>query len=171
MDKKHWTLREARISDAKALSDCMQAAYGIYGSRLSGKTLPPMTVNYEDEIRTYPVWVAESDGIIVGGLILMPEASYMTLANVAVHPQFQGYGLGRGLMALADFEAKQQGYSELRLATHISLTETISLYAHLGWLEISRDDYRVTMQKRLACHDNSTVQDTHPSNAHNPHHD
>lgn len=150
MDKNHWTLREARISDAKALSDCIQAAYAIYSSRLSGKTLPPMTVNYEDEIRTYPVWVAESNGVIVGGLILLPEKCYMTLANVAVHPQFQGYGLGHGLMALAESEAKQQGFTELRLATHTSLSETISLYAHLGWSEISRDDYRVTMRKWLA---------------------
>ena len=149
MHKRNWTLRKASVSDAEALSECMHAAYVTYSARLMGKTLPPMTVNYEDEIRTYPVWVAESDGSLVGGLILMPEKNYMTLANVAVHPQFQGKGLGRDLMALAEAEAKHQGYSELRLATHVVLTENISLYAHLGWSETSRDECRTYMRKRL----------------------
>jgi len=68
------------VSDAEALAECMHAAYMIYTSRLDGKTLPPMTVDYEEEIRSYPVWVAESDGTLVGGLILMPEDDCMTIA-------------------------------------------------------------------------------------------
>ena len=149
MHKKTWTLRKATLSDAQALAECMRAAYGVYRSRLKGKTLPPMSVNYANEIQTYPVWVAESEGRLVGGLILMPEENHMTLANVAVHPQFQGNGLGRGLMALAEAQAKQHGYSELRLATHGALTENVSLYAHLGWSETGRDEDRVYMRKRL----------------------
>lgn len=149
MPKRSWTIRKAGVSDAEALAECMHAAYMIYTSRLGGKTLPPMTVDYEEEIRSYPVWVAESDGTLVGGLILMPEDDYMTIANVAVHPQFQGHGLGRGLMALGEAEAKRQGYSELRLATHALLTENLSLYSHLGWSETGRDEYRVYMRKTI----------------------
>lgn len=149
MPKRSWTIRKAVVSDAKALAECMHSAYLIYESRLGGKTLPPMTVDYEEEIRSYPVWVAESDGNLVGGLILMPEDDCMTIANVAVHPQFQGHGLGRGLMALGEAEAKQQGYSELCLATHILLTENISLYTHLGWSETGRDECRVYMRKNI----------------------
>jgi predicted N-acetyltransferase YhbS len=51
--------------------------------------------------------------MLVGGLILMPEEDHMTIANVAVHPRFQGNGLGRGLMEFGEAEAKKQGYSEL----------------------------------------------------------
>jgi GNAT superfamily N-acetyltransferase len=125
----------------------MHAAYIIYMSRLNGKTLPPMTVDYKEEIRSYPVWVAESDDTLVGGLILMPEDEYMTIANVAVHPQFQRNGLGRGLMEFAEAEAKRKGYSELRLATHLLLTENLSLYSHLGWSETGRDESRIYMKK------------------------
>lgn len=149
MPKRSWTIRKAVVSDAEALAECMHAAYMIYTSRLGGKTLPPMTVDYEEEIRSYPVWVAESEGSLVGGLILMPEDDYLTIANVAVHPQFQGHGLGRGLMALGEAEAKRQGYSELRLATHVLLTENLSLYSHLGWSETGRDEYRVYMRKNI----------------------
>jgi len=147
MRDKSWTIRKAAVSDAEALGECMHAAYVIYKSRLGGKTLPPMAVDYEEEIRLYPVWFAESDGTLVGGLILMPEDDQMTIANVAVHPRFQGNGLGRDLMEFGEAEAKKQGYSELRLATHILLTENISLYVHLGWSETDRDDYRVYMRK------------------------
>ena len=149
MPKRKWTIRIAVVSDAEALARCMHDAYRIYTSRLGGKPLPPMTVDYDEEIRSYPVWVAESDGTLVGGLILMPEDDCMTIANVAVHPRFQGHGLGRGLMELRETEAKRQGYSELRLATHLLLTENISIYTHLGWSETGRDEDRVYMKKSI----------------------
>ncbi len=141
---------ESKISDTEALSACMQAAYKAYLSRLGGVTLPPMTVDYEEEIRSYPVWIAESDKSLVGGLILMPEDECMTIANIAVHPDFQGNGLGRGLMEFGETQAKQKGYSELRLATHILLTENLSLYSHLGWSEIGRDKSRIFMIKNIS---------------------
>ncbi len=77
----------------------------------------------------------------------MPEDEYMMIANVAVHPQFRGNGLGRGLMEFAEAEAKRKGYSELRLATHLLLTENLSLYSHLGWSETGRDESRIYMTK------------------------
>jgi hypothetical protein len=58
----------------------MQAAYKIYSSRLCGRALPPMAVDYREEIRSFPVWIAESDGTLVGGLILMHENGHMTIA-------------------------------------------------------------------------------------------
>ena len=111
MPKKSWNVRKAKSSDSEALTACMRAAYMAYLSRLGGITLPPMVVDYEEEIRSYPVWIAESDKLLVGGLILMPEDEYMTIANIAVHPEFQGNGLGRGLMEFGETQAKQKGYS------------------------------------------------------------
>lgn len=149
MTEGSWKIRKAIASDAKALSECMNAAYMRYTERFEGNPLPPMTADYEEEIRSYPVWIAESDGVLVGGLILMPEQEYMTIANVAVHPTYQGHGLGRGLMAYGESEAHRQGYSNLRLTTHILLTENFSLYSHLGWSEVERDESRVYMEKEI----------------------
>ena len=149
MPKKSWTIRKAGVSDGNALAECMHAAYVIYTKRVGGTTLPPLTVDYKEEIDSFPVWVAISDGAVVGGLILMPEEDHMTVANVAVHPHFQGHGLGRGFMELAEKEAQALGYSELRLATHVVLTENLSLYTHLGWSESGRDKDRVHMKKHL----------------------
>ncbi len=152
MNNKDWRLRNAVIGDAKALTECMHAAYGSYAARLNGVVLPPLTVNYEDEIRACPVWVAEADLTIIGGLILMPEEGWMTIANIAVHPQFQGKGVGRALMARAEAEAKAKALrlSVLRLATHVALTENVEFYNQLGWSETGRDETRIHMQKSIA---------------------
>ena len=66
-----------------------------------------------------------------------------------MHPDFQGQGLGSGLMEFADATAAENGYLELRLATHVLLQENVALYLHLGWIEIGRDDVRVRMLKKL----------------------
>ncbi|WP_160647016.1 GNAT family N-acetyltransferase [Chengkuizengella marina] len=149
MNRKKWIIRKAIVDDAKDLKDCMDAAYSKYLSRLKGKQLPPMNIDYEEEISSFPVWVVDSEKEIVGGLILMFENDYTKVANVAVHPDFQGNGLGRNLMDFAEAEAKKRGYFELRLATHILLTENISFYLNLGWEEIDRDDTRVYMRKNI----------------------
>lgn len=150
MDTKDWNIRKANIRDADPLKKCMELAYEKYVERLGGKQLPPMLVDYKEEIASFPVWIAEEDNEVVGGLILMYENSYITIANVAVRPDFQGKGLGRVLLDFAESKAKAKGYSEIRLATHVLLTENISYYIHLGWKEIDRDDTRIYMSKKIA---------------------
>ncbi|WP_167880927.1 GNAT family N-acetyltransferase [Methanococcoides sp. AM1] len=149
MKQRGWEIRKAIVDDAQGLKSCMDLAYTKYLDRLKGERLPPMDVDYEEEITHFPVWVAESDNEIVGGLILIFEDYYTTVANVAVRPDLQGTGLGRELMDLAESEAKRKGYLEMRLATHVLLTGNISFYNHLGWSEICRDDTRVYMRKMI----------------------
>lgn len=147
--KKNWEIRPATDHDALGLQACMETSYSSYLMRFSGARLPPMEVDYAQEIENYPVWVAESDRSIVGGLVMVFDDLQANLANIAVHPNFQGKGLGKGLMHFAEIMAKERGYTELHLATHVFLTENVSLYLHLGWDEVSRDETRVYMQKAL----------------------
>ena len=149
MPSKNWTIRKALGSDASALTECMQSAYRPYLARLDGAPLPPLEADYADEIRSSEVWIAEVGGRLVGGLVLEPHGDHLKIANVAVHADCQGNGLGRGLMDFAESEARQRGYTELRLATHALLAENVSLYRHLAWTEEARDAVRVHMIKRL----------------------
>ena len=145
-----WIIRPAEPRDADALAQCVAAAYQIYISRM-GKPPGPMLANYADEIAQHQVWVADRRGDIVGGLVLAPYADHMLLDNIAVRPDCQGQGVGRALLELADVEALRQGYWELRLYTHVTMTENIALYTRLGWAETHRgeqDGYaRVFMRK------------------------
>ena len=127
----------------------MQSAYGIYQARMGDIRLPPMDVDYLAEIENYPTWVVESEGSILGGLIMMFDADMASIANIAIATEFQGMGIGGGLMRFAESKAREENYSKIQLATHKRLTENISLYQYLGWKETGRDDVRVFMEKQL----------------------
>jgi len=147
--KNKWNIRKAIVEDSNGLQKCMELAYSTYIERMNGKRLPPMDVDYSVEIRDYPTWVVEKNEEIVGVLIMMFENDHASLANLAVHPKFQGEGIGSALMEFSETISKERNYSTIRLATHILLTENVSLYLHLGWTETQRDDTRVYMQKDI----------------------
>jgi len=147
--KQRWQIRQATSDDADRLKDCMQSAYKGYLPRMEGKRLPPMDIDYRDEIENYPTWVIDHQGTLVGGLTMMFEDKTASIANIAVHADFQGQGLGAALMNFAENQAREKRYREMRLATHVMLTENLSLYEYLGWQEYDRDDVRVYMRKRI----------------------
>jgi len=127
----------------------MESAYTAYQERMGGERLPPMDADYLSEIKNYPTWVIESEGSILGGLIMVFENDHASIANIAVDPNFQGQGIGGALMKFAESKANENSFSELHLATHVLLIENISLYQHLGWEETGRDETRVFMKKKI----------------------
>ncbi len=147
-----WSIRPARPADAGPLKACVEAAYEHYIPRM-GQAPGPMLDDYDARIAADRVFVAVEDGKIVGGLVLIVEPDKLLLDNIAVHPDLQGRGLGRALLALADTEARRQGYDEIHLYTHETMTENIALYGRLGWTETERRKVgpyaRVYMMKRL----------------------
>jgi ribosomal protein S18 acetylase RimI-like enzyme len=116
---------------------------------MGGARLPPMDVDYSSEIENYPAWVVESEGGILGGLIMVFDNNQASIANIAVNPKFQGRGIGGELMRFAETKAREKNFSELRLTTHVLLEENISLYRYLGWEETDRDETRVYMKKEI----------------------
>ncbi|MYL29192.1 GNAT family N-acetyltransferase [Halobacillus halophilus] len=149
MDENQGIIREAAAEDAPQLNVCMQKAYMAYEERMKGKRLPPMDVDYEEEIASYPVWVIEREGEIIGAVILTFDPSCTQVANIAVDPDYQGRGLGRKLLDFAEQKALDRGYVEMRLATHVLLTENAAFYTSMGWEEVGRDDSRVFFKKSL----------------------
>jgi GNAT superfamily N-acetyltransferase len=143
----NWIIRRAELGDADALSACIDAAYAQYATRIPD--LPPVSADRAEEIARYQVWVAEIENDVAGGMVMVPEEGFMRLANVAVHPDHKGVGLGRALIALAESEALDQGYREIRLTTHVDMPENIELYAHLGWEEGRRHGNKVSMTKTI----------------------
>jgi N-acetylglutamate synthase-like GNAT family acetyltransferase len=143
----NWTIRRAEHRDADALSACIDAAYAQYAARITD--LPPVSADSAEEIAKYQVWVVQIENDVVGGLVMIPEEGFMRLANVAVHPDYRGAGLGRALIALAETESVDQGYREIRLTTHVGMPENVQLYAHLGWEQDQRHGNKVSMKKMI----------------------
>ncbi len=142
-----WSIRKAQLGDAEALASCIDAAYARYADRIMD--LPPVSEGCAEDIARHQVWVAEVGAKLVGGLVLVARDGFLKLANVAVHPDHNGKGLGRVLIDLAEREARKQGYGELALNTHVAMPENIQLYKHLGWNETGRAGNTVSMMKTV----------------------
>ena len=145
-------IRPARAGDAEAVAAIVAAPYAVYVARM-GKPPGPMLDDYDEVVKTHHVTVAVHEGEIVGALVLISLQDGVLLDNVAVHPTFQGQGLGKRLMQLAEDEVKSRGYSEIQLYTHEKMTENITMYTNMGYVEVSRrvvNGYdRVYMSKQL----------------------
>jgi ribosomal protein S18 acetylase RimI-like enzyme len=130
----------------------VQRAYGHYVERI-GLRPAPMDADYEALVAEGRTWVAELDGEIVGLLVLETEDDHLLIENVAVEPARQGGGIGRSLLAFAEQQAAAAGLAELRLYTHVKMTENQALYARLGYREVERRAERgferVFMSKRV----------------------
>ncbi len=116
---------------------------------MGGLRLPPADANYVSEIENYPTWIVEAEASILGGLIMSFDNGRAAIVNIAVDPGCQGQGIGGTLMQFAETKAKQNGFSELHLTTHVLLHENIAWYRHLGWEETGRNDDKVFMKKDL----------------------
>ncbi len=131
-------LRTARPDDCAAVEAIVAAAYSVYIGRI-GKAPGPMLDDYAGLIASGALSVLEgADGVIVALIVLLAKPDHLLLDNIAVHPDRQGRGLGRRLIAFAESEALRLGYTELRLYTHERMTENIALYTRLGFRETGR---------------------------------
>ncbi|GHB33633.1 hypothetical protein GCM10007094_23010 [Pseudovibrio japonicus] len=140
-------IRKAQLADADAIAVCIEAAYAHYAKILSD--LPPVSEGCADEIGKDRVWVAVDNNEILGCLFLVPQAVEMKLANLAVHPDHQGKGLGRELITFAQNEARKQGFHAMTLNTHAAMPKNLQLYTRLEWEEVSRKANTISMRKIL----------------------
>jgi ribosomal protein S18 acetylase RimI-like enzyme len=132
------TTRRARASDAAALAEIATASYSPYLDRMDGQRPAPLDADYAVSIARHVVWVAEVGVHVAGLLVLVDEPAVTLLENVAVHPDWQGRGIGGRLMSMAEDHARATGTNAVRLYTHASMVENRRLYEHLGYVETAR---------------------------------
>jgi GNAT superfamily N-acetyltransferase len=131
------TIRRAAGPDAATVARITAEAYQHYVPRL-GREPSPMSTDYSDAVRDGHAWVAEDDGDPVAIVVLLPRPGHLLVENIAVRPAVQGRGVGGRLLALAEEQARELGYDEVRLYTHIAMTENIAYYPRRGYTETHR---------------------------------
>ena len=98
-----------------------------------------MDDDHEAEIAAGEVLLLEEDdGTLAGVLVRRAEPGHLLVHNIAVDPSCQGQGYGRALLGHAEEEAARLGLPELRLYTHVTMTENIAMYERAGWVEYDR---------------------------------
>jgi ribosomal protein S18 acetylase RimI-like enzyme len=145
-------LRRSRPDDVPAIGALVEAAYAPWATRV-GRRPAPMDADHAGPVSEGGSWVAEADGRIAGVLEVRPERGHLLLEDVAVHPDRQGEGIGRALIAHAEALAVEAGLPEVRLYTNERMHENVALYAELGYQETGRGEQdgfrRVFLRKRL----------------------
>jgi ribosomal protein S18 acetylase RimI-like enzyme len=136
-EKSPAMMRPALPTEADAVRALVRAAYAHYVPRL-GREPGPMGDDYARRIAEDQVWVLVEQGELVGVVVLTERPESFLLQNVTVAPSAQGKGYGRRLITFAEDEARQRGFTEIQLYTHVLMVENIALYQHLGFREIGR---------------------------------
>jgi GNAT superfamily N-acetyltransferase len=142
--------RLAIYADLPALRDIVKAAYSPYLARMDTRPAP-MSHDLGPDVDAGAVWVLGKPP--VGLICLVALDGALLIENVAVHPDAQGGGVGRRLMAVAEHEALRLGAGTVRLYTNEVMVENIAIYQHLGYRELYRRTEggfrRVFMEKKL----------------------
>jgi putative acetyltransferase len=86
------------------------------------------------------ILIAEADGEAVGCCALIPMqqgAPELELAKMAVAPEYQGRGLGQGLIGAAVEAARDRGARRVILETNSKLGPALRLYERMGFVRIA----------------------------------
>jgi ribosomal protein S18 acetylase RimI-like enzyme len=134
-DKPH--IRKATEADAAGMRAIARAAYAKYVPRI-GREPSPMVADYEAAVAANRAVVIEAGGSVRGYMIAWPEPDAYFIENIGVDPVCQGGGLGRCLIDHAVSQADRLGLPALRLYTNALMTENLSMYAHIGFVETHR---------------------------------
>jgi GNAT superfamily N-acetyltransferase len=144
-------IRIAELTERTAIEKIVRAAYEPWVDVMGVEPLP-MVADYERLIGRGQVHVLEN-GELDALIVLEKEPDVLLVENVAVRPDRQGRGLGRRLMAFAEFRARSLGLSAVRLYTNEKMISNIALYESLGYRETGRETvdgrHVVHMRKEL----------------------
>src|SRR5215469_995840 len=130
-------IRKATAEDAERIGAIARAAYAKYVPRI-GREPPPMVADFAAEVAAGRVVVIATAGAVDGYMIAWPETDAYFIDNIAIDPARQGQGLGRQLMDHAVGEARRRRLPAIRLYTNAAMTENLSIYAHMGFVETHR---------------------------------
>jgi ribosomal protein S18 acetylase RimI-like enzyme len=145
-------IRSATADDLARIGEIARAAYAKYVPRI-GREPAPMVADFDTEISAHRVVVIEADKKVSGYMIGWPEADAYFIDDIAVDPGCHGEGLGRRLIEHAAAQAERLHLPALRLYTNVLMTENLSMYANIGFVEthrvIEKGFHRVYMRLNL----------------------
>ncbi|MFF4960899.1 GNAT family N-acetyltransferase [Streptomyces sp. NPDC001222] len=143
-------IRPAGVADVAAVRAVTDAAYRHYIARI-GVVPMPMEADHAANVAAGRVFVTGEP--LTGLVVVEARGDHLFLDSIAVHPDAQGTGVGRRLLAFVDAHARALGLPEVRLYTNALMWENQELYPRHGYEILERrveGPYdRVHYRKRL----------------------
>lgn len=131
-------VRPATVADVPDIEQIVNDAYTPYISRI-GRAPAPMTVDYQRLVATTSsASVLVENSSIVGVIVTVAQPGHLMIENVAVARTAQGRGHGRTLLEHAEQQARALGLLQIRLYTNAAMTENLTLYPRIGYVEVAR---------------------------------
>jgi GNAT superfamily N-acetyltransferase len=130
-------LRRAVATDARAVRALTRLAYSKWVAAI-GREPKPMTADYERAVADHIIDVWEENGELLALIEIIPEANYLLVENIAVHPDQQGKGVGDKLLHHAEQLALSLGFDNVQLYTNASFESNLQFYARRGYEEFQR---------------------------------
>lgn len=125
----------AAPGDAAEIAAIAENAYQKYVERI-GRKPTPMAADFAGHIAGDIVFVAKSNGRIVGYAVLIVKEGVALLDNIAVLETEQGAGIGSRLIATVEEHLKNRGWSEYQLYTNAKMVENLGYYERLGFRRV-----------------------------------
>ena len=125
-------LRLATFPDVDAIAALVRAAYAKW-MPVIGREPRPMQADYAQKFASHRFDLLVLESILLGLIETQARPDHFWIENVAVHPDHQGRGLGRRLLAHAETLAREGGHCEIRLLTNAAFAANVALYQHIGY--------------------------------------
>lgn len=137
MDTEPIQIRLATAEDLTNIQTCARTAYAIYVDRM-GLEPAPMNADFASQIEQGQVQTVYCESAFAGYVVFYSESDHLHLENVAVAPAHAGKGIGKKLLAYVEQAARDQGLAAVELYTNEAMTENLTMYPKLGYVEIER---------------------------------
>ncbi|MEP0390985.1 GNAT family N-acetyltransferase [Erythrobacter sp.] len=154
MREHDWSLRLAQKDDAAFMPDIERAAGALFrevaglASLADAGTLP--VERLQRYIRKGHCLVAHSGERMIGFLVSEPFGRELHIWEVDVHPDFQGKGVGAGLLRACMIDARNSGFTALTLTTFRDVPWNGPFYERRGFEELAALDAHQRLANELA---------------------
>ena len=125
-------IRLASANDRHAIEECIAEAFQGYTQRI-GRRPASMDREFLPLIYAGCVHVCESEGNILGVMVVSEHADHVEVSSVAVRPSAQRRGIGKALMIAAEAIATKRRLRVIRIYTNAALPELARYYERIGY--------------------------------------
>jgi ribosomal protein S18 acetylase RimI-like enzyme len=147
MTTPDWTLRPARPGDQEFLRSLHELSYREHVERVWGWDDGEQAGYFERRFQPERLQIVQASGEDVGVLSVEDRDDELFLADVEIHPRWQGRGIGSSIVRSLQDQARSAGKPLTLQVLHVN-TRARALYERLGFGEVWRDEIRSRMRWR-----------------------
>jgi putative acetyltransferase len=129
-------IRGAAVEDSAAIADVLYQSFAEFRPLYTEDgfaATTPAAAQVETRMREGPLWVASSDGVIVGTVSAVKKGDLAYIRGMAVLPATRGSGAGSRLLQQVEQWAASENLDRLFLSTTPFLDSAIRLYERSGF--------------------------------------